>query len=127
MKIPQNLMVLAAALALTASGCYVNLVSPMSYRSATRIDASGLVELGPASGEACGKSYLGIIILGDAGYQAATADALAATGGVMLYDVRSDTYLHNYFGIYAIECTRVHGIALGPAETAAPSPLPESK
>jgi len=108
---------------LVGAGCYVNLTSPMSYRSATRTDALELVELGPAQGKACAKSYLGLVILGDAGYQAAVAEALSASGGVMLYDVRSDTHLKNYFGIYARECTIVHGVAVGPAPAAAASPV----
>lgn len=118
-------MVLAGVL--FSAGCYVNLTSPMSYRSATRTDALELVELGPAQGTACAKAYLGIVILGDAGYQAAVAEALKSTGGVMLYDVRSDTHLKNYFGIFARECTIVHGIAVGPAAAAAPvEPAAES-
>jgi hypothetical protein len=121
-----RVLVAAVLLIVFGAGCYANLTSPMSYRSATRNDAKGLVELGPAEGRACAKSYLGIIRIGDAGYQAAVAQALTALGGLMLYDVRADTYFHNYLGVYAIECTVVHGNALGrvtapePAGTSAP-------
>jgi hypothetical protein len=62
-------------------------------------------------GEACMWSVLGVVTLGNAGYDAAVKAALAAAGpgAVALYDVRADRHQMSVLGVYANSCTVVTG------------------
>jgi hypothetical protein len=96
-----------AVAALALSGCiYANVVSPLSYRAPTAVEAhaQGGVDV---EGEACNRLVLGLVAWGDGGYAAALADARAHSGATQFADVKSDVTVFNVLGIYIRACTRV--------------------
>lgn len=102
-------------IAASLSGCgmlYTNIHGPRSYRSAS----PGEVKTSPTdetvTGEACNQSALFLFAWGDGGYIAATKNALAGRGDVILYDVRCDMKVNSVLlGVYSKVCTRVTGKA----------------
>ena len=116
--------ILAASLMLGATGCagiavgglvngyggiYSDTVAPSAFvgRNPGVGAAIGSPEV---RGEACMWSVLGLVTIGDAGYEAAVKAALAAAGGgAALYDVRADRHTMSILGIYANACTTVIG------------------
>ena len=97
-----------AAAALAGSGCiYANVVSPLSYRAPTAVEAhaQGGIDV---DGTACNQLVLGLVAWGDGGYAAALNDARAKSGAVQLADVKSDVTVFDILGpVYVKACTRV--------------------
>lgn len=103
-----------ALLSVSLSGCiYANVNSPFAYRSPTPADVGGMGQLGPeVRGEACMSIILGLVATGDAGYQAAIANAKQSSGANMLADVKTDTNYFNILGVYQKYCTLVSARAV---------------
>ena len=100
-----------ALLVLALSGClYTNVHRPRAYRSATPLDIRASKTNPRVRGEACNQSVLFLFAWGDAGYAAATKDAMKGYEGLFLYDVKSDIKARSYvFGLYSKMCTVVTG------------------
>ena len=119
MKFNQILTLIGAVVAL--QGClYTNVAMPSAFpRPDTRIDVKDMTVVGPAHGEACGTEIIGLIYTGDFGYEDAYKDALAKSGGTVLYDVKVDAKLTQILGYPS----GAIGLAAGGAVPAAPSGL----
>ncbi|MBI2468432.1 MAG: hypothetical protein HYV62_11555, partial [Candidatus Rokubacteria bacterium] len=78
---------------LTLAGCgllYTDVRAPRAYRSATPSDVKAAPTDQTVSGQACYQSLLYLVAWGDAGYAAATANALGGDAAAILYDVKAD-------------------------------------
>ncbi len=95
------------------AGClYTDIRVPRAYRSATPADVKAAAEDPLVTGRACTRTVLFLVAWGDAGYAAATHDALKDHPGAILYDVRSDVKVNSYLvGLYSQSCTLVTGRA----------------
>lgn len=62
-----------------------------------------------AHGESCSMSILGLVALGDAGYDGAYKNALNNSGATSLYDIRVDTKVFSILGLYTTFCTELTG------------------
>jgi hypothetical protein len=91
-------------------GIYQDTVTPTEFvgRNPGVGQALGSPEV---KGESCMFSILGLVTLGDVGYEAAVKAALTAAGpgAVALYDVRADRHQMSILGVYANSCTVVTG------------------
>lgn len=123
-------LLVIAAIASMSSGCavilgpvgaiFTSVKVPQSWNSNTASDVGSASVLGEVEGEACASNILGLIALGEAGYDDALKAALKQKAGASsLYDVRVDSRLFNVLGIYSQFCTVVHGTAV---QSAAASP-----
>ncbi|MFL5318661.1 MAG: TRL domain-containing protein [Myxococcaceae bacterium] len=116
-------LLLAAAVASLSSGCaaigpigtiFTSVTLPQSWRSPTAQDVGNATVMGEVDGEACASSILGLVALGEAGYDSALKAALKQkAGATTMYDVRTDSRLFSILGIYSQFCTVVHGTAIG--------------
>lgn len=115
-------LLLVAVVACLSQGCaaigpigtiFTSVTLPQSWRSATGQDIGNATVMGEADGEACASSILGLVALGEAGYDAALKQALKQkSGATTMYDVRADSRLFSILGIYSQYCTVVHGTAI---------------
>lgn len=98
---------------LTLAGCgllYTDVRAPRAYRSATPSDVKAAPTDQTVSGQACYQSLLYLVAWGDAGYAAATANALGGDAAAILYDVKADVKATSFaFGLYSRVCTAVTG------------------
>src|SRR5579885_2856477 len=84
---------LALALAAAAlSGCgiiYTNYLGPRSWRTSTPSEVKASPNDETVSGKGCAYSVLYLVSWGDAGFAAASRDAMKGKDGI-LYDVKTD-------------------------------------
>lgn len=104
-------------LSATSTGClYTQVTQPLAYRSNSFGDVQTTAGRGDHAvfGEACAHVILGLIAVGDAGYEAALANAGVPTGAdLSAYDVKADAETFGILGfIYARRCTKVSALAV---------------
>ena len=104
-------LLLAFSLSLLSGCLYNNTRIPRSYRSATPSDVKTSPNDETATGQGCSKYVIYLFGWGDAGFAAATRDALKdKPEGSILYDVKSDMKATAFLlGIYTKICTTVTG------------------
>ena len=111
-------VVALGACALVLSGCgllYTNIRVPYSYESATPSDVHSDKEDPLTTGQSCNRSVLYLVAWGNAGFAAATQQALQAYPKSTLYDVKTDVKVDSYvLGLYTRSCTVVTGRAAKP-------------
>ena len=99
--------------ALALSGCgllYTNIRLPYSYNAATPSDVHPDKEDPQVSGQGCNRSVLYLVAWGNAGFAAATQNALQAYSKSTFYDVKTDVRVDSYMlGLYTRTCTIVTG------------------
>jgi hypothetical protein len=130
-------LLLVAALASFTTGCtavlgpvgliFTSVKVPQSWNSNTAMDVGNATVMGEVEGEACASNILGLIALGDAGYDDALKAALKQKAGAnSVYDARTDSRIFSILGIYSQYCTVVHGTAiqLGAASSNTPAVTP---
>ena len=94
------------------SGCgilYTNSHVPRSYRSASPSDVQAKNTDPMGSGQACNYSLLFLFAWGNGGYASATRKALQQHPQALLYDVKADTKVKSFLGLYSEFCTIVTG------------------
>lgn len=99
------MMTIALILGLTLSGCGFVADGPFGwlYTETTTSVAVGTAKTGSKNGQACSKSYMGLIATGDASIRQAMEN-----GGVKeIYTV--DKLNFSFFGVYSKQCTIVKG------------------
>jgi len=112
MKIERSVFLCALAALLCGCGLlYTNVRLPRAYRSAAPSEVKSAGADKTVSGESCARALLFLVAWGDAGYAAATKDALKdEPANAILYDVKSDMSGQSYLiGLYAATCTKVTG------------------
>lgn len=129
----KKLLLVAAVMSLT--GCtavigpvgliFTSVKVPQSWNSNTAADVGSATVLGEVEGEACASNILGLIALGEAGYDDALKAALKQkAGATTVYDARTDSRIFSILGIYSQFCTVVHGTAIQTASANAPAVTP---
>ncbi|MFA6030371.1 MAG: TRL domain-containing protein [Elusimicrobiota bacterium] len=115
-KSPGQIGRYAAVAALTAalSGCgllYTNIHMARTWRAATPADVKSAPSDKTVTGQACARSVLFLFAWGDAGYAAASRDALKGEpANALLYDVKVDRTGQAYvLGLYAKTCVQLTG------------------
>jgi len=99
-------------MALLMSGCgllYTNIHIPRAYRSATPGEVKSEISDATVTGKSCYHSLLFLFAWGDAGYAAATQNALNNDPDAILYDVKTDMQVKSYISLYSRYCTVVTG------------------
>lgn len=126
-------LLLVAALASFTTGCatvlgpvgliFTSVKVPQSWNSNTAQDVGNATVLGEVEGEACASNILGLIALGEAGYDDALKAALKQkAGATSMYDARTDSRIFSVLGIYSQFCTVVHGTAIQTSSGAVNAP-----
>jgi hypothetical protein len=110
MRGPRTIFILLIPIFLSGCGIiYTNVRLPRAYRSATPGEVHSDKSDKIVTGTACNHSLLFVFAWGDGGYAGATRDALREDPGAILYDVKADTQLKSFLGLYARVCTVVTG------------------
>ena len=108
-RVARGVLTMLAALSVMGCGIlYTDVRVPRAYRSATPADVKANSGDQEVSGQACYYSVLYLVAWGDAGYAAATREALGGDATATLYDVKVDIKGRTVlFGLYNRVCTVV--------------------